>query len=109
MPARRSLTSVLLLSGTLAGSLLVAACGQKPASTPAAVPTPVSAAPVTAQTATRDAIQQSLSYSGDIRAREQVSVLPKSSGRIDSMLVDVGSRVKAGQVLATLEQESAQI
>jgi len=72
-------------------------------------PTPVPAAPVTAQTASRGVIQQTLSYSGDIRAREQVSVLPKNSGRVERMLVDVGSKVKAGDTIATLEQESAQI
>src|SRR5262249_18270553 len=57
----------------------------------------------------RGDIQQSLSYSGDIRAREQISVLPKSTGRIEKVLVDVGSRVNAGDTLAVLEQDSAEI
>ena len=105
----RSFLRPLLVGGALASALLVAACGGRPSAAPAAAPTPVPASPVTAQAATRAAIQQTLSYSGDIRAREQVSVLPKSSGRVERMLVDVGSRVKAGDTLATLEQESAQI
>ena len=67
------------------------------------------AAAVSARIATRGDIQQSLSYSGDIRAREQISVLPKASGRVGRVLVDVGSRVNAGDTLATLEQESVQI
>jgi RND family efflux transporter MFP subunit len=99
----------LLVGGALASTLLVAACGQRPSNTPAAAPTPVPASPVTAQTATRGVIQQTLSYSGDIRAREQVSVLPKNSGRVAKMLVDVGSHVKAGDTIAVLEQDSAQI
>jgi RND family efflux transporter MFP subunit len=109
MPRRRTLLKPLLVGGALASILLLGACGQKPSAAPAAAPTPVPASPVTAQTATRGVIQQTLSYSGDIRAREQVSVLPKNSGRVERMLVDVGSKVKAGDTIATLEQESAQI
>src|SRR5207245_2141920 len=110
MNMRKPLTlKTLLVSGALASTLLVAACGQRPAATATPVPTAVPAAPVTAQTATRGDIQQTLSYNGDIRAREQVSVLPKVSGRVDKVLVDVGSRVKAGDTLAVLEQDSAQI
>ncbi len=99
----------LLLGGAFAAALLASACGQRSAATATPEPTPVKAVAVSAQSATRGAIQQSLAYSGDIRAREQVSVLPKVSGRVDSVLVDVGSRVKAGDSLAVLEQDSAQI
>src|SRR5262249_60049913 len=67
------------------------------------------AAPVSAQVASRGDIQQTLAYSGDIRAREQISVLPKATGRVDRMLIDVGSQVKAGDTLAVLEQDNAQI
>src|SRR5713226_5778989 len=98
----------LLLGGALAGTLLVAACGQRPAAAPAATPAPPPAAPVTAQTATRGSIQQTLSYSGDIRAREQVSVLPKATGRVEQVLVDVGSKVKAGDTIAILDQDNPQ-
>src|SRR5258708_31370725 len=99
----------LLIVTAAAGALVISACGRAPSATTATAPTPVPAAPVTAQQAKRGDIQQTLAYSGDIRSREQVSVLPKSAGRIERMLVDVGSRVKAGDTLATLEQESAQI
>src|ERR687886_295843 len=100
----------LLWGGPLASTLLIAACGQSaPTAAPAAAPTAAPAAPVAADTARRAPIQQSLAYSGDIRAREQVSVLPKSTGRVDRLLVDVGSHVQAGDTLAVLEQDSAQI
>ena len=36
-------------------------------------------------------------------------MLPKSTGRIEKVLVDVGSKVQAGDTLALLEQDSAQI
>src|SRR5436190_7421857 len=93
----------LLLGLGLSSTLILAACGgqqaaQAPASA-AAAPKAL-AAPVTANQVSRGDIQQSLAYSGDIRAREQISVLPKSTGRIEKVLVDVGSRVKAGDTLA---------
>src|ERR1051326_248514 len=107
MPSTSRSIKALAVAGALSGSLLVA-CGRQQAPV-GATPTPVPAAAVTAQNASRGDIQQTLAYSGDIRAREQVSVLPKVSGRIDSLLVDVGSHVKAGDTLAVLEQDSAQI
>jgi multidrug efflux pump subunit AcrA (membrane-fusion protein) len=101
----------VLLAGAAAGTLLLAACAGAPAaSQPQAAatarPTPPPA-PVSADTARRGDIQQTLSYTGDIRAREQVSVLPKGSGRIERLMVDVGSQVKAGDTLAILEQDNA--
>ncbi len=47
-----------------------------------------------------------LSYTGDVKAVSQVSVLPKATGRIEKLLVDVGSRVKQGDVLAELESST---
>src|SRR5204863_2191110 len=82
---------------------LVAGCG----------PTATSATPraleVPAVTAYRGPIQQTSSYSGDVRAREQITVMPKASGRVQRVLVDVGSPVKAGDVLVELEQDSQMI
>ncbi len=109
----RSTSKSVLLGIGLSSTLLLAACGGQPsAQTSAAAQTAPKAAPappVAADQARRGDIQQSLSYSGDIRAREQISVLPKSTGRIERVLVDVGSHVKAGETLAILEQDSAEI
>lgn len=66
---------------------------------------PAATAVRTAQ-ATRGSISASLSYSGDARAVSSVSVLPKGAGRIEKLLVDVGSRVKAGETIAELEAAS---
>lgn len=83
-------------------SVLVAACGavqvisqQQPAvlSVPAA-------------RVSRGDIQQTVSYSGDVRAKEQITVLPKATGRIQRVLVDVGAQVHAGDLLAQLEQDT---
>src|SRR5207248_3024742 len=57
----------------------------------------------------RGDIQQTLTYSGDVRAKDQITVLPKASGRVQNVLVDIGTSVHAGDVLAELEQDSPEI
>src|SRR5580765_2085947 len=94
------------IGGVLASTLIAAACG------PLAAPGSSAQAPavtVPAAAAQRGDIQQTASYSGDVRAREQITVLPKATGRVKSVLVDIGSPVHAGDVLAELEQDSPEI
>src|SRR5207237_2994205 len=89
-------------------SALVVACG--PVSMPgASTGVQVPAISVPAAAAQRGEIRQTLSYSGDVRAREQITVLPKASGRVQKVLVDIGSAVHAGDVVAELEQDSPEI
>src|SRR5262249_27854289 len=107
--SRSSLVKPLMVGVLIPGVLVLAACQPRTDTQLAVAPTPVPAPPVSAQAARRGDIQQSLSYSGDIRAREQVSVLPKAAGRVERVLIDVGSRVNAGDTLAVLEQESSEI
>src|SRR3982074_3365807 len=95
-----------LIGGVLASTVLVAGCG--PLAAPGAS-TQVQTITVPAAAAQRGNIKQTIAYSGDVRAREQITVLPKASGRVQSVLVDLGTPVHAGDVLATLEQESPEI
>lgn len=85
----------------LAVALVVTACGPRPRVAP---PTP-SALTTTVGVATvqRTDLRQTLTYSGDVKPDAEVTVLPKMSGRIDQLLVDVGARVKAGDVIAQIE------
>lgn len=53
-------------------------------------------------------ISASLSYTGDLKAGAQVSLLPKASGRLERMAVEVGTRVKKGDVIAELETANLQ-
>jgi RND family efflux transporter MFP subunit len=64
---------------------------------------------VPAAAAQRGDIQQTLSFSGDVRARDQITVLPKATGRVQRVLVDIGSSVHSGDVVAELEQDSPEI
>ncbi len=56
----------------------------------------------TALVAEKD-LPQVLQITGSVRATNEVQVLPKMPGRVTSVRVDVGSVVKAGDVLAVVE------
>ncbi|HET6320322.1 MAG TPA: efflux RND transporter periplasmic adaptor subunit [Chloroflexota bacterium] len=73
-----------------------------------AAPTPQSTGlpEVPAARVERGPIAQTLSYSGEVRAREQITVLPKASGRVQRVVVDTGSVVQAGDVLAELDRDT---
>jgi multidrug efflux pump subunit AcrA (membrane-fusion protein) len=61
---------------------------------------------VSADTVKRGDTQQTLALSGEVRAREQISVIPKASGRVEQLLVDSGAEVKAGDTIAVLDQDN---
>ncbi len=54
-------------------------------------------------------ISASLSYTGDVKAVSQVAVLPKATGRLEKLLVDVGSKVKKGDAIASLDASSLKV
>ena len=69
----------------------------------------VQAVPVKAAPVVKAEVSTSLDYSGEVRARSTVAVLPKVSGRIQTMAVDVGSRVEAGDLLAQIDISAASL
>src|SRR5207302_9311456 len=90
--------------------VLLAACG--PGSrTPTAQSPPANgtsapglAAPlVSVQPVGQTSLATTLSYAGNIQARASVNVLPQATGRINRLAVDVGSSVRAGDLLAELD------
>jgi len=54
-------------------------------------------------------VQLTFLYNGTIQSSFQVNVAPKTSGRLEKLMVDVGSQVKAGDVIATLETGALQL
>ena len=66
-----------------------------------------SARPTTALVSVRD-ISFAISAAGEITPAEQVSVRPEVSGRIDKLPVDIGDKVKKGDVLFTLDDTDLQ-
>jgi RND family efflux transporter MFP subunit len=63
------------------------------------------AIPVAARIAEPTELEVVLRGSANLRAREQVEVLPKQNGVIARVLVEEGARVSAGQALAVLDAE----
>lgn len=50
-------------------------------------------------------LKEKMTLSGTLEALNSVDLVAKTSGKVASLLVDVGSRVSAGQTLMTLEAE----
>lgn len=95
-PRRKTIATAALLAALLAG------CTEAPP--PAATaPRPVKLERLT--TAATDATQ---TFVGTLRARQRAELGFEQPGRIAAILVDVGDRVRAGQVLARLDAAPAQ-
>ncbi|MBV9324969.1 MAG: MMPL family transporter, partial [Chloroflexi bacterium] len=109
LPRRLRSRRWLAAAGIAASALVLGACGPRgaqPNNTATAAPRAMN---VSAATVGRGDIQQTLDLSGDLRATQQVSVSPKGSGRLEQVLVDGGSSVKAGDVIAQLDQDGPQV
>ena len=76
-------------------------------SSPAAESRKKPARPTTAVVASRN-ISFAISAAGEITPAEQVSVRPEVSGRIDKLPVDIGDKVKKGEILFTLDDQDLQ-
>jgi multidrug efflux system membrane fusion protein len=80
--------------------LLLAACGREAPSAP-----PVDIRPVRAEQVGLLAAHQGARYAGDVRARYETDLAFRVGGRVLTRKVEVGTEVKAGQVLATLDPQ----
>jgi RND family efflux transporter MFP subunit len=97
--------------GALALALSLAACTAAPTAptaTPAAAPTQPSAQRQTAKVERLD-LANSLTYSGEVRTSASLTLVPKTSGRVEKLYVDVGAPVKAGDPIAELDKSTAQL
>ena len=105
--ARQHSWRTLTAFGVLATTLLFAACAPQASPVTNSAP-PAPAVAVSVAPARQGPIQQSLSYSGDLVAARQITVLPRASGQIQDLPVGLGSPVKAGDMLATLDPRTTQ-
>jgi HlyD family secretion protein len=94
----------------LVTTALLAGCTRPVPATPAAA-TPVPEKQVQVKTAPvqRADLVSALSYSGDVKSRANLTVVPKASGRVEKLTVDVGATVKAGDVIAELDKDTTQL
>jgi membrane fusion protein, multidrug efflux system len=67
------------------------------------------ATPVSVQVVEPGDLQVTLRASANLRAREQVDVIPKQGGIVAAILVEEGRRVSAGQALARLDDAEWQL
>lgn len=115
----------LALVLALTGILMLAACNAgrpgSDAQTGQAAPVPTVALPPTtippAQAAMQPQAQATLapvssvygrSYIAEVRFKDQVSLVPKVPGRLKDLRVQVGDKVKAGDVIAVFDDSSQQ-
>jgi membrane fusion protein, multidrug efflux system len=112
-------STVRRLAGPVASLALAAAvaagCGDSRAETPGGNGPPGMgmggdrAIPVAAEIVAPREMQVMLRGSANLRARQEVEVLPKQSGVIARILVEEGTAVRAGQPLAVLDSEEWQL
>lgn len=67
------------------------------------------AVPVVAIEAKREIVTESLPLTGTVTARRQASLSPRTTGLVQSVAVDAGSYVKAGDPLLTLDSTLAEL
>jgi len=80
--------------------------------TPAATPPPKpsgkdfapAAIPITSALVVQGSISATLVYSGNVQARSTVNVVPKITGRVERLYVDIGDEVRQGEVMAELDR-----
>lgn len=91
--------------------LLVSACQQAAAETPEGEakvePTPEAVTvPVEVGLVETGDINLVFSYSGSIQPENEINIIPGANGRVETLLVEVGDEVKAGDIIATIEDET---
>src|SRR5215216_2557491 len=64
------------------------------------------AIPITSALVTQGSIAATLVYSGNVQSRSQVNVVPKITGRVERLYVDIGDEVRQGEVIAELDRAS---
>ncbi|OYV01292.1 MAG: efflux transporter periplasmic adaptor subunit [Burkholderiales bacterium PBB5] len=94
-----SLTSMATAAAVLAA--LMAGCARTPP------PAPALPRPVKVEIIASHATPAKESFVGTVRARQRSDLGFESSGRVSAILVDVGDRVRLGQVLARLDEAPA--
>jgi HlyD family secretion protein len=99
--------SIVLFVLLLGLSLLISGCNS--ASEPVAQAAPQKeeevSAPVEVATVETGDITLIFSYTGNLKSKDEVKIMPGAAGRIETVLVEVGDQVKAGDPIATIKRD----
>ena len=89
-----------VILSTLAIAVLAGCSGKKDSDKDTSV---VEAIPVKVQKLEKENIARTLDYTANLQADEQVYYAPAATGRIEKIYVEVGDRIKKGQLLAEVQ------
>ena len=95
-------TDILLVTVAVLSATVLSSCSRGGAEAQQAKPA-VTIPTVAAAKATRADLSNNLALNAEFEPYQEVDVMAKVSGYLREIKVDIGDRVKAGQVLATLE------
>ncbi len=98
IPPAHTTRAFAITIAAIATSLVVSACSK-----PVAAPEPIRAVKVIAVTESN--LVAAHEFSGEVRARVEARVGFRVGGKVTKRMVEVGQRVTAGQVLATLDPQ----
>lgn len=99
-------SSLVLAGAALAATVFLAACGGDAAEpkAQAAAPAPAPVVDVAAVKAQSGTIEAALELSGNLAPQARVGVKPRVPGAIERLLVDIGTPVREGQTIATIDR-----
>jgi RND family efflux transporter MFP subunit len=89
--------------GCIAIAITAAACGRPQGESAAAAPVDAGPTTIATVTVTEQPLDVQLSLPGELRPYQSVDIFPRVTGFVKTVVVDRGSTVRAGDVLATLE------
>lgn len=89
-----------VILSTLALAVLAGCSGKKDAN----LNQTVESIPVKVQKLVKEDISRTLDYTANLQADEQVFYAPASTGRIEKIYVEVGDRIKKGQLLVEMDR-----
>ncbi|AOT69713.1 efflux RND transporter periplasmic adaptor subunit [Geosporobacter ferrireducens] len=98
----------ILMATVLLMSLLTGCKGKKVEETDAPIKEEVNYIPVETEKVELKTIANEISFSGKVEANREVSVVPKTPGKVTSVQAKVGSTVSQGTTLFVLNQEDIQ-
>ena len=82
------------------GVVALAACGSDQPSAAEIVPSSPGAVPVRVSPVTTGPISVTTAYAAVVESVDEVDVMPLAAGRLEKLIVGVGSEVRKGQLLA---------